>query len=356
VTQEDFNEDTSFTSDFIPALEWNLYAEDDWDISPKVSANIGLHYSGFSVEGKVYQSLQPRLSLRYQFLPAWSVKGSLVRMTQYIHLLTNTTIGLPTDLWLPSTSLIPPEESWQGAIGFSHTIKEKIELSVEGYYKTLNNLIEYKEGASYLNTDVTEWDTKVEIGDGISYGGEFFIQKKTGRLTGLVGYTLAWNWRQFDNLNGGERFPFRYDHRHDFEIAATYKLKPGIEVSADWVYSTGNAITLPVANYEGTITGPPDYFGYYTSIEYYSSRNGFRMNAYHRFDISISFIKQKKWGERTWNISLYNAYSRKNPYFIYLDSELNNQTQLYDPVFRQVSLFPILPSISYSFKINKWKK
>ncbi|HYV90691.1 MAG TPA: TonB-dependent receptor [Chitinophagales bacterium] len=351
----DFNEDTTYASDFIPATEWNLYGEDDWTISSTMSANLGIHYSGFLVKEKIYHSIQPRLSFRYQFHPSWSAKASIVRMTQYIHLLTNSTVGLPTDLWVPSTDIIHPEESWQGAIGVAHTLHEKFEVSAEGYYKIMNNLIEYKEGASYLNSNVDEWDTKVEVGDGTSYGGELFIQKKTGRLTGLLGYTLAWNWRKFDNLNFGEKFPFRYDHRHDFEIAAVYKLKPNIELSGEWVYETGNAITLPIAAYEGSSLF---YDAYQSngSVQYYSSRNGFRMKAYHRIDISISFIKQKKWGERTWNISVYNAYSRKNPYFIYLTSVYNYQTQTSSPVFKQVSLFPILPSISYSFKINKWKK
>lgn len=358
VDQDNFNEDTTYSSDFIPAPEWNLYVEDDWQISTDLSINPGIHYSGFSVEGKTYQSIQPRLSFRYQFLPLWSAKASMVRMTQYIHLLTNSGIGLPTDLWVPSTPLIKPEEAWQAALGVAHTLKEKFEMSAEVYYKTMRNIIEYKEGASYLNSDVDEWDTKVEAGEGNSYGGELFIQKKKGKLTGLLGYTLAWNWRQFDNLNNGEKFPFRYDHRHDFEIAAVYKLKPNIEISSNWVYSSGNTVTLPIANYE-SISLPPyqNTISYLSPISYYSSRNGFRMKAYHRIDLSISFIKQKKWGERTWNISLYNTYSRKNPYFIYLSqSESLYPDQISIPVFKQVSLFPILPSISYSFQINKWKK
>jgi hypothetical protein len=277
-------------------------------------------------------------------------------MTQYIHLLTNTSIGLPTDLWVPSTSIIKPEQSWQGAIGLAHTLKEKYEVSAEGYYKSMSHLIEYKEGASYLNSNVDEWDTKVDVGNGTSYGAEFFIQKKTGRLTGLLGYTLAWNFRQFDNLNYGEKFPFRYDHRHDFEIAAVYKLKPNIELSGEWVYQTGNAITLPVASYEGTNVSLFEGSGYESAVNYYSSRNGFRMKAYHRIDFGISFTKQKKHGERTWNISVYNAYSRKNPYFMYLSFNENHSSSPPTPAFKQVSLFPILPSISYSFKISKWKK
>ncbi|HUM46873.1 MAG TPA: TonB-dependent receptor [Chitinophagales bacterium] len=356
ISQVGLNEDTTFAADFIQAPEWNIYAEDDWTISSILSMNAGLHYSGFSVQGKTYQSIQPRLSFRYAFLPSWSAKASVVRMTQYIHLLTNSSIGLPTDLWVPSTALVSPEQSWQGAVGVAHTLKEEYEVSIEGYYKTMHNLIEYKEGASYLNSNVDEWDQKVEQGDGRSYGGEVFIQKKTGRLTGMLGYTLAWNKRQFDNLNYGNEFPFRYDHRHDFEIAAVYKLKPNIEISGEWVYSTGNAITLPVATYEGSFGSLYAGGTYLPTVNYYSSRNGFRMKAYHRIDFSISFIKQKKWGERTWNISVYNVYSRKNPYFIYPGSVYDEATQISKPVFKQISLFPVLPSVSYSFKIDKWKK
>jgi hypothetical protein len=194
----------------------------------------------------------------------------------------------------------------------------------------MKNLIEYKEGTSFFSS-ATSWEDKVEIGNGVSYGGELFIQKKKGQFTGMLGYTLSWTNRTFANLNNGQTYPYKYDRRHDFKVAGVYTINDKIEVSAEWVYGTGNAITLPVGYYH-----LPN--GQEASV--YGSRNGYRMPAYHRGDVSIRFTKEMKRWERTWVVSVYNVYNRKNPFFIY---EENGG-------FKQVSLFPIIPSITYQFK------
>lgn len=326
------NEDTTIGIKSVDAREYDIYVEDDVRLSEKLKANIGLHGTGFSVRDQFYTSVQPRLSLRYLLNDAMSLKASYVQMNQFIHLLTNSSIGLPTDLWVPATNKVAPMKSHQGAMGFAYTHKKGYEISIEAYYKTMDNLIEYKEGASFLNPAIS-WEEKVVSGRGWSYGAELFVQKKKGRFTGMLSYTLSWTNRQFEALNEGKTFPYRYDRRHDIKIAGVYNLAKNTEISAEWIYGTGNALTLPLSAYMG-----PDG----NKVVIYGERNAYRMPAYHRADVSIKFTKEKKRGERAWVISVYNLYNRKNPFFIYQSTESNS--------YRQVSLFPILPSITYQFR------
>ena len=340
--------DTSLGVKNIFANESAVYIEDDFKIGKKLKMNAGVRFAGFFVKDKFYPSFEPRASARYLLKDKWSVKGSYALMTQYIHLLTNSGIGLPTDLWVPSTDIVKPERSQQVATGVAHTLKgNQYEISVEGYYKWMDNIIDYVDGANFLDPN-KDWQTKVESGKGWSYGGELFIQRKEGRFTGWIGYTLSWTNRQFTNINEGKIFPYKYDRRHDFEIVGTYKINDNVDISATWVYGTGNAISLPIAEYEG-LHGNSFMGEFYSSyIDYYGEKNSFRMAAYHRFDIGANFRKKKEWKklkwERTWNVSVYNLYNRKNPYFIYFGySNEGNK------VAKQVSLFPIIPSISYNF-------
>lgn len=325
--------DTTIGIKPIYAQEYDAYIEDDMRITNRLKANVGVHFTGFAVRDQFFTSIQPRVALRYLISDDLSFKASYAQMNQFIHLLTNSSVGLPTDLWVPATDVVPPMKSHQAAAGFAYTHRKGYEFTVEGYYKTMDNVIEYKEGASFLNT-TTSWEDKIESGKGYSYGAEFFIQKKQDRFTGMLGYTVSWTNRQFENLNNGEMFPYRYDRRHDFKVAGVYKITERIEFSAEWLYGTGNAITLPIAVYEGP-DGP---------VTVYGERNGFRMPAYHRGDVSIKFSKQMKRHERAWVIGVYNVYNRKNPFFIYKD------TFAYQTKFKQISLFPIIPSISYQFK------
>jgi outer membrane receptor for ferrienterochelin and colicin len=331
-----FNEDTVLKYRFIDAKEFDAYVEDDIRIGKKFKTNIGLHWTGFSVQNKFFNAFQPRLSMRYLLRADMSVKASYARMNQYIHLLTNSGIGLPTDLWVPVTAKVPQQVADQVAVGLAWNYKNDWEISAEGYYKKMDNIIEYSEGASFFNA-TSNWENKVETGRGWSYGGELFIQKKKGRTTGLLGYTLSWTNRQFNNLNFGLKFPYKYDRRHDFKVAVVHKVSRKFELSADWIYGSGQAISLPVASYL-------DNNG--QEIELYEGRNGYRMRSYHRFDIGMKFWKQKKRYERAWVIGIYNVYNRQNPFFIYKGTVENSN----QPTFKQASLFPIIPSISYQFK------
>lgn len=340
ITSTDYKEDTMIKYRFIAAKEFDAYIEDDIRITPKLKANAGIHFTGFSVNNEFFHSIQPRLSMRYLINPNLSVKASYVQMNQYIHLLANSGIGLPTDLWVPVTKKIPPQLAHQYAAGIAYTHKNEYEVSLEGYYKEMKNVIEYSEGASYLNA-TSNWEDKVQVGTGWSYGAEFFIQKKKGKFTGMLGYTLSWTNRQFPELNNGKKFPYKYDRRHDFKVAVVHKKSERFEVSAEWIFGTGQAVTLPTEVYLGV-----NQQGNQQEIEVYDGRNDYRMRSYHRFDLSMKFSKKKKWGERAWVLSVYNVYNRQNPFFLFRDYDyITNQ-----PVFKQISLFPIIPSISYQFK------
>ncbi|NLA23720.1 MAG: TonB-dependent receptor plug domain-containing protein [Bacteroidales bacterium] len=344
-------DNTSIKQDFgnkpIYANEYYAYVDDNISLGSRFKANVGLHYSGFAVKDKLYQSWQPRVSMRYLASEKFSIKAAFTTMEQYIHLLTNSTIGLPTDLWLPSTDSIRPQKSMQGALGFAYNYKDQWDFTLEGFYKSMDNLIEYKEGASFFDIG-QDWESKVEIGKGWSYGLEFLARKNLGKFTGWIGYTLSWSWRQFENLNFGESFPYKYDRRHDVSIALLYKYKDNIDFGLTWVYGTGNAITLAVARYEdlNAIYSMDEFNYYYVSdVEHYNNRNSYRTPAYHRLDLSANFHKKIKIGERTWSVGLYNAYSRQNPFYLYFGH--NNFGQR---VLNQVSLFPIIPSVRYSVK------
>jgi hypothetical protein len=345
--------DTTLGPSSINSIEPFVYAEDEIQIGA-LKANLGVHASGFSVGNTFYKSLQPRLGLNYPLSNSVSLKAAYTQMRQYINLLTNERIGLPTDLWVPSTENIKPQDSWQVALGAAKTVKEEYEVSIEAYYKDMKNVISYKEGASFINS--SEWENKITQGKGWSYGAEFFVQKKIGKLTGWAGYTLSWNWRQFDEINGGKTYPFKYDRRHDLKATATYRFSDHFNFSASWQYGTGNSTSLPETTYSAPQrpenVDNPFIGGGYRALEIIGDKNSFRMPAYHRLDVNFEFMKQKKRYLRTWSVGAYNAYSRANPVFLYRDSQatvVGNQT-LEVPVIRQFSLFPIVPSVAYGFK------
>lgn len=345
--------DTTFNtgSQETKANEFALYIEDDMKIGTKFQANVGVHTSAFMVDGKTYVSAQPRLGMLYHLPRDYSLKASFATMTQYVHLLTNEGAGLPTDLWVPTTKNVLPEQSWQTGIGIAKTFNDMFEVSIEGYYKEMKNLVSYVEGASFIALPGREdagWEDKVTQGDGKSYGAEFFLQKKKGDFTGWIGYTLAWANRQFDDINGGREYPFKYDRRHDLSIVMAYDITDRISASAVWVYGTGNTITLPESRHTAYIpVDNSNIFGALYSpneIEGAGSKNAYRMGAYHRLDVSIEFHKKRKYWNETIVVGAYNAYSHVNPFFI------NDEYRFGERKFIQYGLFPIIPSISYRFK------
>lgn len=347
----------------IYALENAIYVEDDIKIGPRIRVNPGLRVSHFNVKGVNYFRPEPRLSMAYKLKDDLSLKGSYAMMNQYVHLLSNTSVGLPTDLWVPSTNKTLPQRSWQIASGVAKDFVDKnFSVSVEGYYKEGHNIIAYKEGTSFLDSDPADanikgantWEENITRGRIWSYGGEFLVQKKTGKFTGWVGYTLSWTQMQFNELNFGNKFWARYDRRHDISVVAIYKIREetanqnGVKISGTWVYGTGNAITLPVAEYNAPIheAGRNSYGNNYYSVSQYTDKNQFRMAPYHRMDFGIQVQKKMKHWVRTWEFSIYNLYNRYNPYFYFIGYETNTNKR----VLKQVTLFPIVPSLSWNIK------
>lgn len=376
-----------------------LYITDDFDLTSKIRINAGLRYSYFMQVGpferyvknpvsnmitdtvkyksgaKVadYGGLEPRFSIRYTLNKQSSIKAGVARNYQYIHLASISSVSLPTDLWIPSTSVIRPQESTQYALGYFRNFKEdKFETSVEVYYKDMRNMIDYKEGAmpdENINDNV---DNAFTVGRGWSYGAEFFLKKRMGHFNGWIGYTLAWTYRQFDSLNLGEAFPAKYDRRHDVSVALTWDYRSWLSFGGVFVFATGNTATLPVSWYfiEGQM------------VPEYGERNSYRMDPYHRLDLSITYTPERlralarqkaRWEKRmkkkgvditqvempskwyrkirsSWVLSVYNVYNRKNPYFIYFENTGNIYNGSLNVVGKQVSLFPILPSITWNFK------
>ena len=349
------------------ANEAAVYLQDDWEISDKIKINAGLRYSWFQQIGaykiyttdangnrtdstvfkrgeavQTYGGLEPRLTLRYALNDETSLKASVTRNLQYIHLVSNAGTTLPTDIWVPSTYKVKPQISFLYAAGLFKNFKDNTyETSVEVYYKQMQNQIEYQEGYTPNSLDDTE--NSFAFGKGWSYGTEFFINKARGKLTGWVGYTLSWTWRKFTALNFGEKYPAKYDRRNDLSVVGIYELNKKWKLSATFVYGSGNATTLPQRFYivNGILT------------QEYSRINEYRLPAYHRLDLSAILTPKKnekrKW-KSEWVFSVYNTYSRQNPYFVYFDqngSALNGTLTIQA---KQVSLFPIIPAITWNFK------
>ena len=354
--------DTTVNQDVVSAGEFSAYACDDWSINDAIKINYGLNFSGFAVEGTFYPTLQPRLSGRIMLSDGFSLKAGYSYMTQFMHLLSTTSVSMPTDLWVPVTKQVDPMYAHQVAAGLFYEISGIADLSMEAYYKHMDNILEYKDGASFFGNS-EGWEDKVVMGEGWAYGVELLLQRDFGNLTGWIGYTWSKSMRLFDRpgqeLNDKKPFPAKYDRRHDISIVLSYKFNDRIDVSATWVYSTGNAATLSTQEYaqaQETTTeyadiDPNGWNGYITLP---GERNNFRMPDYHRMDIGANFHRtfEARQGRRplsrTINVSVYNLYNRKNPYMIYESHEYSYKG--YNGALVQLSIFPILPSVAYTLK------
>jgi hypothetical protein len=338
------------------ANEFSAFAETESELTKLFSIHAGIRFSGYMVQSKKYNSLEPRMSANYLLSEFSSLKASFSKTKQFVHLLSFSGTGMPTDLWVPSTKNIAPSTAYQYAIGYARTYKNMYEISIESYYKQMQDLIDYQEGATFYNTS-SNWEKKVETkGRGDSYGFEVLLKKTKGKSTGWISYTLSKSTRKFANINYGNPYAYRYDRRHDFSATYTYQLKENIDFSAVWIFGTGNPITLAVAKYNTVDDMFPNksaLFGldYYQTAFLYNGKNNYRMRAFHRLDVGINLRKEKKWGERTWSFSIYNVYNRQNPLFYYYETP-NNMPKSTLKLYQQ-SLFPFIPSVSYSFKFRK---
>ena len=362
-----------------------IYLLDEWNINESLKINLGFRLSMYQHIGpftryfknpnsgvtdstreysnletiKTYFGPEPRFSARYLLPDQSSIKMGYAHNYQYIHLASISSVSLPTDLWFPSTEIVKPQIGTQYSLGyFKNFFKNKYEASIEIYYKDLKNLIEYKENAfpeDNLNNNV---DNQLTFGNGYSYGAEFFLKKRLGDLNGWIGYTYSKTMRKFDEIDNGEWFPAKYDRRNDLSVVTQYQINNRINIGAVFVYATGNSLSLPERRWfsleENRI------------ITVWSKRNQYRLDPYHRLDISLTidskpykevfnketnqFDKVDKKVISSWNISVYNVYNRANPYFIFFDYTGDPLQGTADFGASQVSLFPILPSITWNFK------
>jgi hypothetical protein len=305
-----------------------------FDYDGNITDTISLRSGQF---GKTYVNLEPRVGINFLLNEKQSLKLFYGRNTQNLHLLSNTTTGSPTDLWIPSSYNVKPEISDQLSLGYFRNFwSNKFEFSVETYYKWLQNQIDYKDGAQLgINQSV---ESELLYGDGRAYGVEFLFRKKVGKITGWVGYTLSRVERRIEGINDGRYYPARQDRTHDVSFVLVYQILPRLNVAATWVYYTGNAVTFPSGKYE--VMGQV--------VNYYTERNGYRMPDYHRLDLGITFDgKKRKRFESSWNLSIYNVYARENAFTITFREDPNDPSKTQAV---QTSLFRIIPSLTYNFK------
>ncbi|MDG1037001.1 MAG: TonB-dependent receptor [Crocinitomicaceae bacterium] len=360
------------------------YVLDEFDLNEKIKINAGIRYSTFQHVGpftryfkgdgistqdstrtyekgdliQFYHGLEPRISGRIKLNKNSSIKAGYAYNYQYVHLTSLSAVSLPTDVWYPTTSKAKPQQGWQTSLGYFKNFNQNMfETSIEFYYKGLKNLIEYKEGALPNDNVNDNTDNLLVFGTGWSYGTEFFIKKKKGKFTGWIGYTWSKTERKFPDLNNGVPFPAKYDRRHDLSVILSYKLNERWVFSSAFIYATGNTLTLPSSWY---VQDQDLLFNY-------GPRNSTRMAPYHRLDLSATWyskaykeqknletgetIKVKKKVRSNWAFSIYNVYNRANPYFLYVDNDGDFFSGNFDISIKQVTLFPIIPSVTWNFEL-----
>jgi hypothetical protein len=336
--------------------ELGVYISDDWEINQRLKINYGLRWGAFVAADKIYNAPEPRLALRYKITDDLSFKASYTHMNQYVHLVSNSGSTLPTDIWYPSNANVPPMKCDQVAAGITTLVLgDKLTITDEVYYKQYQDLVDYKNGAQlFLNKNL---DTNFVYGKGWSYGNEIFIQKQQGRFTGWIAYTLAWTQVQFNGntpqtiINNGNVFYAKYDQRHNISVVASFDVTSRLTASATFIYQTGSNTSLPTSySLIQDVNGSNPYIN--TSED---TRNNVRLPAYNRLDLSLVWKFKPKWGKSDLTLSVYNVYDRLNPYIIYIDipTAATNSKSLNIPsgvTVQQISLFPIIPSLTYNFK------
>jgi outer membrane receptor for ferrienterochelin and colicin len=331
--------DTFSTNTEIKSSEYSAYIESEIILLKKINIIPGFRINYYQIRDTFYLSPEPRINISFQLTPSISIKSAYSKTNQNIHLLTNSSVGLPTDMWLPVTDKVKPIESNQYIAGLFLNHKNKFETSVEFFYKTFKNVIEYKDGANKLN----DWENNIEHGTGQSYGFEFVFSKTFGKVNSWLSYTLSKSERTFENINQGKTFLYKYDRRHCLNLSLSYFLNKNIDINLMWTYATGHRYTLATIGYRQA-----DFvFNFFLSdpqmVEgnFYTQKNEFKMPDYHRLDANINFSKQKNKYKRIWSLGLYNVYSRLNP--IYMQIEADNKLHGFG------IQFPI-PFISYIIK------
>ncbi len=325
-----------------------LYGETQLAFGPDVDMVLGIRLSRYDLGDAAYTFPEPRFLTRYRLTDRTTVEAAVTYASQSVHLLSRSSIGVPLDLWLPATRRVRPEEAWQFTLGGTRVMTQSVQISADVYYKSMKHLITPITGSNLVGVDASNWEDRVEIGDGEAYGMEWLLRKREGRLRGWIAYTLARSTSRFANIDGGRRFPNRYDRTHDVAVTGTYCLSEIWCVSSTWVFATGNAVWLPAQR----LPGVEDFAGHVSDPDYspvpdaydYGPRNNKREPNYHRLDISFQHTKPIGRGMRTWTIGVYNAYARRNPFFITASPRPDGTI-----AYKQFSPFILIPGISYDY-------
>lgn len=340
-------------------LQMGLYLSDEFTVSDRLKIHTGLRLSGFNYQSQTYFGLEPRFSGKYSLSKRFTLKASYARMHQYLHLVSSAGIALPTDIWYPSTENVTPQSSDQTAIGFSYLFGKDLLVTIESYYKWLHKQLEFVDGAElFVNNNLEE---EFAIGKGRGYGLEISMEKKAGKLTGWIGYTLALIEKgEFKPLFEGNSFtqegyfPPIYDRRHDLSVVLMYKIIPKLTATVTFVYGSGDLRWLAPGRFAFQ-----DIYGssFESIVPDYRERNNFRLPPYHRMDVGLVYTIEPKWGKTDLTLNIVNVYDRRNTFFIYLEPEFvpfsigSNTFVLPNRVVaQQVSLFPILPSLTWNFR------
>lgn len=336
-------------TDDIIAFDAAFFFQDEWQINERLSSNLGARLYYFN--NGDYLNLEPRLSGFYELDDNSTLKGAFAVAHQYLHLIVRNDINLPTDIWFPSTENVKPGRSIQGVLGYERTFgKNKYLFSIEGYYKKMYNLYEYQDTAQF--TFGIPLESQFTEGTGEAYGIELFLNKRLGDFTGWIGYTLAWTTRQFDDLNNGKTFFPRFDRRHDISVVLTYRLSKSWETGITWNYGTGQAFTVPNGVYFPMQLN--NDFSWSDRTYTFTDRNAFRLPSFHKMDVNLSKDFSMFGLDSKFHLNIYNVYNRRNPFIWYIDetSEYNPQSGDYEltPEVKQVTLFPIIPTVGLSFK------
>ncbi len=340
--------DSSFSNTIVHAHEPFVYIEYELKNFNRLNIHAGIRQSAFLSGNNQYFNTEPRLAVNYSLLPGFNLKAGYSRMVQYMQLLTSSRVSMPTDLWIPAVKGIKPLKSDQVNFGAAYNLNNTILVSVEIYRKWLLHTTDYQNGASLLS-DLSPWFTRTTQGTGTSKGLEVSIEKQQGQLTGSIHYTLSTSDRRYQDINNGRSFPFSYDRLHDLSVWANYSISEKWEVSAVWVIGTGYPVTLPVEKYLPALNIYNLHSEYGGEIDYFPSRNNYRLPVYHRLDIGIHYKKHNRLGENKLSLDIFNVYNRENPVYMHF-------TGFRIKHLKPMGLLPIIPTITYSLKFDIQKK
>jgi len=326
--------------------KYNVYGELHYQPTHKLEIHTGLRGVGAQLSDTTFLAIEPRIRSTYQIKADQTASIAFSIMHQWDHLIANSALGLPNDIWLPASRQLPPQVGYQIQAGWSKLL-DKYNLSIEAYYKQMNHQIAVEQGIDFVVNPPENINSFKRNGVGKTYGVEALLEKKSGSWHGTLSYVLSWNWRKFTDLNAGNWYPFRYDRRHDIAISNQLQGNNGWSYGINWVFQSGGAFTLPESTYPSyQIDG--DYISVYKSV------NQYRLPSYHRLDLSFKNTKIKSSGNfRVWSFDIYNAYNRKNTYYLSLQNvSVYDSTGSYLGKVQQIkniSLFPVIPSISYKY-------